>query len=105
LADIAFAETTMKTSVKLMLGAAAVLTATAASAPNQLSDLYNGTYPTSLREREALDLCAAQNPSFVRFLASDREQCYRALRGIGVAANYSGVWSKPDRVRSQSASN
>ncbi|HXY98768.1 MAG TPA: hypothetical protein VEI03_02125 [Stellaceae bacterium] len=88
----------MKTSTKLLLGAVAVLTATAASAPAQLSDLYNGTYPSTLRQREALDLCAAQNPSFVRFLASDREQCYHQLRGMGVAANYSGVWSKPDRA-------
>jgi hypothetical protein len=95
----------MKTSIKLMLGAAAVLTATAASAPNQLSDLYNGTYPNNLRQREALDLCAAQNPTFVRFLASDRDQCYEQLRGIGVAANYSGVWSKPDRAHPHTASN
>ena len=95
----------MKTSTKLLLGAVAVLTATAASAPAQLSDLYNGTYPSTLRQREALDLCAAQNPSFVRFLASDREQCYREMRNIGTNATFSGLWSKPDREHMQSAEN
>jgi hypothetical protein len=73
----------MRTINKLLLGAAAVLTATAASAPTQF--------------------CAEQSQSFVRFLASDREQCYRQMRGIGAAANYSGVWSKPDRAHPQLA--
>ena len=95
----------MKTISKLIFGAAAVITATAASAPNQLSDLYNGTYPTTLRQRQALDLCAAQSREFVRFVASDREECYRELRGLGAAANYSGVWSKPDRLHPQYAAN
>jgi hypothetical protein len=93
----------MKTINKLLLGAAAVLTATAASAPNQLGDLYNGTYPTNQREREALNLCAEHSQSFVRFLASDRDECYRQMRGVGTAATYSGVWSKPDRAHPQFA--
>jgi hypothetical protein len=95
----------MKTFSKLVLGAAAVLTATAASVPGPFGDFYNGNYPTSLRQREALDICAAQSQSFVRFLASDREQCYRQMRGVGAAANYSGVWSKPDRSHPQYAQN
>jgi hypothetical protein len=95
----------MRTINKLMLGAAAVLTATAASVPNQLGDLYNGTYPNDLRKREALNVCAEQSRSFIRFLASDREDCYRQMRGLGVAANYSGVWSKPDRTHPQFAQN
>jgi hypothetical protein len=103
LAGPVFAETTMRTINKLLLGATAVLTATAASAPNQLGDLYNGTYPNNLRQREALNICAENSQSFVRFLASDREQCYRQMRGIGAAANYSGVWSKPDRAHPQFA--
>ena len=88
----------MKMISKMALGAAAVVVATAASFPGQLGDLYRGTYPNDLRKREALAACAAQSAAFVRFLASDREDCYRQMRGLGVAANYSGVWSKPDRA-------
>jgi len=95
----------MRTFSKLVLGAAAVVTATAASVPGQLGDFYHGTYPTSLRQREALDTCAAQNQSFIRFLASDREECYRQMRGVNAAANYSGMWSKPDRMHPQFAQN
>ena len=93
----------MRTINKMLFGAAAVLTATAASAPNKLGDLYNGTYPNNLRQREALDTCSAQSASFIRFLASDREACYREMRGVAAAANYSGVWSKPDRNQTQYA--
>jgi hypothetical protein len=83
---------------QMMLGAAAVLTATAASVPNELGDLYYGNYPNDLHQREALNLCAAHSAAFVRFFASDREDCYRQMRGVSVAVNYSGVWSKPDRA-------
>jgi hypothetical protein len=95
----------MRIFSKMMLGAAAVMIASAASFPGQFGDLYRGTYPTDLRKREALAVCAEQSQSFVRFLASDREECYRQLRSVGVAANYSGVWSKPDRVHPQYAQN
>jgi hypothetical protein len=94
----------MKMISKLALGAAAVVVATAASVPGQLGDFYRGTYPNDLRKREALDACAAQSPSFVRFLASDRENCYRQMRNLGVAVNYSGMWSKPDRAHPTLAS-
>jgi len=88
----------MKLYGKVLLGAAALLTATAASVPSQLGDLYYGNYPSDLRKREALDLCAAHSPGFIRFLAGDREDCYRQMRGASVATHYSGVWSKPDRA-------
>jgi hypothetical protein len=91
-----FAETTMKLISKLALGAAAVVVATAASFPGELGDLYRGIHPSDMRKREALDACAAQNATFMRFLASDRENCYRQMRGLGAAANNAGVWSKPD---------
>jgi hypothetical protein len=48
-------------------------------------------------KREALKLCQENSLSFVRFLASDRETCYREFRSIGMPATFSGVWSKPDR--------
>jgi hypothetical protein len=86
----------MKMISKIALGVAAVVMATAASVPGQFGDLYRGTYPSDLRKREALDACAAQSSTFVRFLASDRENCYRQMRDIGTAANSTGTWSKPD---------
>jgi hypothetical protein len=82
---------------KLLLGAAAVVVATAASFPSQLGELYNGTRPSETAKREALDACQANNPSFVRFFASDREACYAQMRTVGMPANFSGTWSKPDR--------
>jgi hypothetical protein len=99
--DQVFAETTMKMISKLALAAAAVVVATAASFPGEWGDLYRGTFPNDLRKREALDACAAQSASFMRFLASDRENCYRQLRGLGIAATNSGTWSKPDWLHPQ----
>src|SRR5689334_13133331 len=95
--DQVFAETTMKMISKMALGAAIVMVASATSFPGPLSNLYGGTYPNDMRKRDALEACAAQDASFIRFLASDREECYRQMRGVGAPANYSGVWSKPDR--------
>ena len=91
----------MKLISKIALGVVAVVVATAASFPSELGDLYRGIHPNDLRKREALDSCATRNPSFIRFLASDRETCYQQMRDIGVAANYSGTWSKPDHNHPQ----
>jgi hypothetical protein len=86
----------MKMIGKIALAAAALVVATAASVPGQFGDLYRGIHPNDLRKREALDACAAQSPTFMRFLASDRENCYRQMRDIGATANSTGTWSKPD---------
>jgi hypothetical protein len=84
---------------KLAFGAVALVTATAASFPHGFGDMYvDGTYPQDLRKREALKVCQEENMSFVSFFASDREQCFRQMRGLGMTASYSGVWSKPDRT-------
>lgn len=91
----------MKLISKIALGATALVVASAASFPGPLADLYHGTYPDDMRKREALDACEAQRTTFVRLLASNREDCYRQLRGNSVAANFSGVWSKPDRAHPQ----
>ena len=93
----------MRLISKMALGAAAVVVATAASFPSELGDLYRGIHPNDMRKREALDACAAQSASFIRFLASDRADCYRQLRSVGIASNYSGSWSKPDRAHPQFA--
>ncbi|HXP06611.1 MAG TPA: hypothetical protein VN808_21030 [Stellaceae bacterium] len=91
----------MKLITKMALGAAAVVVATAASFPGEFGDLYRGIHPSDMRKREALDACAAQNASFMRILASDREDCYRQMRGLGAAANNTGTWSKPDHSHPQ----
>ena len=95
----------MRLVSKICFGAAAVLLATAASFPHGIGDMYLGTYPQDIMKREALKLCQANSPSFVRFLASDREECYRQFRPVGMQATFSGVWSKPDRTRMQVAQN
>lgn len=85
---------------KMLFGAAAVVAATAASYPHGISDMYLGsTHPQDLRQQEALRLCQQQSMSFISFIASERDQCYHDMRGLGVTATYSGVWSKPDRAR------
>jgi hypothetical protein len=85
-------------------GRARVATA-ATTFPQGLGDRYLGTYPQDLRRQEALKLCQQQSQAFVRFLASDRDQCYREMRPVGMTAGFSGVWSKPDRKHMQIASN
>ena len=102
-ADIGFAETTMRLIGKMFFGAAAMVTATAASFPHGIGDMYLGTYPQDMHRREALKVCSENSLSFVRFLASDREQCYREMRPVGMPSTFSGVWSKPDRARMQVA--
>jgi hypothetical protein len=102
-ADIGFAETMMRLFSKLCFGAAALATATAASFPHGIGEMYLGTYPRNMLQREALKICQENSLSFVRFLASDRDECYRQMRPVGMPATFSGVWSKPDRQRMQFA--
>ena len=87
----------MRLISKMLFGAAALATATAASFPQGFGDKYLGTYPRDLRQQQALRTCQQEGPSFIRFLASDRDQCYREMRPVGMTAGFSGVWSKPDR--------
>ena len=98
-------ETTMIFSNKLLLGSAALLIATAASFPQELSDRYLGTYPQDIRQREALKICQENSLEFVRFFASDREACFSKMRVVGSPSTYSGVWSKPDLQHHQMAQN
>ncbi|MFZ2007520.1 MAG: hypothetical protein WB697_11915 [Stellaceae bacterium] len=89
---------------KMLFGAAAVVAATAASYPHGISDMYlGGVYPHDFLKQEALRLCQQHSMSFISFLSSERDQCYREMRGLGVTATYSGVWSKPDREHMQVA--
>jgi hypothetical protein len=91
-----FEETILTLVHKILLGAAAVVVASAASFPTEIGDLYRGTYPHDIRKSEALRICQTSNPSFVRFLASDREECYARLRDVAMPGIYSGMWSKHD---------
>jgi hypothetical protein len=87
----------MKLITKFAFGAAALVTATAATFPHGIGDMF-GTFPQSIQQREALKLCQANNPAFLRFLASERDRCFRQMRPLaGMPATFSGVWSKPDR--------
>ncbi len=86
----------MKLRYKVLLGAASVAVASAASFPNEF-----GLSTTTWRQREALSLCQQTNSSFVRFLASDRENCYSRMRtAIEVRT---GMWSRHDRGLQQLA--
>jgi len=69
--------------------------ASAASFPHELATIYQLSYPTDTLKRDALQLCQQNSGSFVRFLASDREDCYRSMR-VAVGDN-TGVWSKHNR--------
>jgi len=97
------AETTMKLVSKIMLGAAAVVVASAASFPNEIGGLYLGTPALDTHKREALAICQQSNLSFVRFFASDREDCYARMRIVSMPGDYSGLWSKPNRTHPQYA--
>jgi hypothetical protein len=90
---------------KMMFGAFSLMTATAASSPHAITEMYLGSDQYDIRKQEALKLCQASSQAFVRFLASDRDQCFRQMRGVGTAGTYSGVWSKPDRTRMEVAAN
>ena len=80
---------------KLVLGGAAMLLAGAASFPGPIRSLYQGGYPTDARKRDALAMCQQNSPSFIRFLASEREDCYARMRTA--AGDHTGTWSKHDR--------
>jgi hypothetical protein len=80
---------------KIALGATALLLASAASFPHELAAIYQLSYPTDARKRDALQLCQQNSGSFIRFLASEREDCYARMR-VAVGDN-TGVWSKHDR--------
>ena len=93
----------MRLITKMVFGAAALLTASAASFPTGLSERYFGSHPQDTHKREALKMCQQESRSFVSFLASDRDECYREMRPVGMTAGFSGVWSKPDRKHMQVA--
>ncbi len=77
----------MKLRYKVVLGVAAVAIASAASFPNEF-----GLSPGNWQQREALSMCQRTNSSFVRFLASDRDNCYSRMRtAIEVRT---GMWSR-----------
>lgn len=40
---------------------------------------YLGAYPGEAMKRQALRACSAENPTFVRFLAAERDSCYERM--------------------------
>jgi hypothetical protein len=89
---------------KILIGVGLLGVASAASFPQGLGSRYFGTHTQDVRQQGALRLCQQESPSFVSFLASDRDECYREMRPVGTAASLSGVWSKPDRKHMEIAS-
>lgn len=86
----------MRTTFKLILGAAAIGAATAASFPSEISSFYLGAHPSDWTKRQALAMCEQTNSTFVRFLPSERENCYSRLRNA-VHGERTGLWSKHNR--------
>jgi hypothetical protein len=86
----------MKLRYKVLLGVAAVGIASAGSFPNEF-----GLSTTTWRQREALSLCQQTNSTFVRFLASDRDNCYSRMRNAVEVRT--GMWSRHDRRPQQMA--
>lgn len=64
---------------------AAVAFAAAAFSPVLLL-LDQAAYPREPEKRQALDLCSRTDPTFVRFLAANRDACYDRFSGLTVAA-------------------
>ena len=80
----------MKFRYKVVTAVAAVGIASAASSPNQF-----GLGPASWQQREALSVCEQSSSTFVRFLASERDDCYSRLRSA--VDEHTGLWSRHDR--------
>ena len=68
---------------KVLLAIAALLIAGGAAFPDDVASFYRGGYPSDPMKREALRTCLESNPSFVRFLESDREACYARMKNAG----------------------
>jgi hypothetical protein len=96
---VEFAETTMKLRYKILLGVGSVVAASAPSFPNDLGILG----PTTWRQREALTMCQQVNSTFIRYLASDRDNCFSRLRTV--SGERTGLWSRHDRNQRQMARN
>lgn len=80
----------MKYRYKVLFAVAAVAVASAASSPNRF-----GLGPATWQEREALSMCQQTNSTFVRFLASERDDCYSRFRSA--VDEHTGLWSRHDR--------
>ena len=87
----------MKLACKIMIGAAAIGVASAASFPGELGALYRGSYPNDWQKRQALEMCERTNSTFIRFLPSEREACYSRMRDATSLGETSGIWSRHDR--------
>ena len=87
----------MRVGYKLLLGAAAIGIATASSFPGEISALYRSSFPSEWTKRQALAVCEQTNATFVRYLASEREECYSRMRNTAALGDRTGMWSRHDR--------
>jgi len=86
----------MKFRYKVLFAIGAVAVATAASSPSQF-----GIVSATWQEREALSMCQQSNSTFVRFLASERDDCYSRFRTA--VDEHTGLWSRHNRGPQQLA--
>ena len=87
----------MRFGYKLLIGAAAIGVASASSFPNEISAFYRASFPAEWTKRQALAVCEQTNATFVRYIASEREECYSRLRNAAALGDRTGIWSRYDR--------
>ncbi len=85
----------MRFAKKIVLGTAAALLVTAAGFPHQIAAIYHSSYPADPHKAHALALCQQDNSSFIRFLPSERADCYARMRTV--VGDNTGIWSRHDR--------
>ena len=61
---------------KAGLAAVALISLVAAGRSVDLRQLYDEMYPVNTLKRDAFNLCQQSDPTFIRALEDDRENCY-----------------------------
>ena len=56
-----------------------------------LPHLDSSAYPSEPEKRLALDLCSRSDPTFIRFIPSERAACYQRVSNLTVAAAENAV--------------
>jgi hypothetical protein len=67
------------------IGAAAVAAVLAAFSPAS-PHLFPAAFPQDPEKQQALESCSRADPTFVRFLAANRDACYERFSNLTVAA-------------------
>ena|ERR1700687_849446 len=76
------AETSIPSHSRRLVVMAAVLAMTGAALSPALLHRDRAAYPSEPDKQQALELCSRADPTFVRFLASERAACYEHFPGL-----------------------